>query len=226
MSGCLRLCDQACGIVAGTLGLTSATRSCTDVIIRKPDVHRLDATGEVRTGWRGDEQILVGIAGTNTKADLGGEHKWAKVERFLRTLGHPILILTYQRLDTSNEELVRNLRHRQPSGGALEASRVHMRAEGDDRAIRMAVGLQALKDGLAVVDEVGGGVKGQRAVGHQFCVMPTVSLGPLCPHHVVGEVTSESGIGQNLLPPLYGGWIDRGIQCDWPQARAHVICCR
>ena len=74
-------------------------------------------------------------------------------------------------------------------------------------AIGMAVGLDALEDCLAVVEDSGGRIHAERRVGAHLRVVPTLVLGPVNRHHVVGEVLTKAGVRQNLLQALWGGGV-------------------
>src|SRR5699024_5432740 len=58
---------------------------------------------------------------------------------------------------------------------------------------------------LPVVEDRGGGVQGQGAVGDHTRVVPALALVPVDLHHVVGEVGAEAGILQDRLDLLRGG---------------------
>ena len=62
----------------------------------------------------------------------------------------------------------------------------------------MPVSFQAFKNFLAVVKHRAGRVQAERPVGHDGVVMPAVFRGPGCPGHMIGEVTAETGAGQDL----------------------------
>src|SRR6185437_5270130 len=65
---------------------------------------------------------------------------------------------------------------------------------GGDRAVLLAVCLQALEDLLAVVQRGGRRIEFDRTIWAQLRVMPAVAGGVLDRDHMVGEVAAEAGI--------------------------------
>ena len=100
----------------------------------------------------------------------------------------------------------------------------------------MAVGLEPLKDLLAVVEHGSGGIQGHRAVGLQARIIPLpVSLfhvtGPVDGDHVVREMYAETGVGQDGVPDLVGGRVGIGLademgaqECSPSTARIQAAC--
>ena len=110
--------------------------------------------------------------------------------------------------------LDRQLGHRQPAGGGLEALGVRLGPEGGDRAVGLAVGLETLEDLLRVVQDLGRRVERERRVRDELGVVPAAALGPLDGHHVVGEVAAEPGVGQDRLPLRVGQRVRGGLELD------------
>ena len=93
----------------------------------------------------------------------------------------------------------------------VQALRVLLRAKGGDAAVSVAVGLQALEDGLAVVEHVGGRVQRYRLVRAHLRVVPALPFRPVNGDHVVCELLAERRICENLLAlGVWGGVIGRG----------------
>lgn len=215
LRGGLGLGEQGRSVVAAGLGVAHAAGDGTHAVLGQPDGDRLDAAGEVGTGGRcdDDEEVLVGRA--HAQADLGRDHERAQVQRLLAAVRrHPGAVLLDQRVTGRDEGLDRQLRHRQTAGRPLEALGVGLRAEGHDGAVGAAVGLEALEDLLRVVQRHIGRIDRQRRVRDELCVVPATPLRPLDRHHVVGEVSAESGADQDRLALRVGQRVRGGLELD------------
>ena len=174
----------------------------------QPDLHGVDAAGEVRAGGRRDEQEGVRRRRVHAEGLLGGDEHGPQVERlFAAGLGHPRLVDVDEEAHGLEEEFLGQLGHGHAGGGALEAAGVLLGAEGDDRPVGVAVGLEALEDRLAVMQHRRGGVHGQRAVRLDARGMPATVGVPVDADHVVGEVLAESGLGQDAGALLVGAGV-------------------
>ena len=191
------------GVVAARLGRAHAAAAGAGVVLAQPDRDRREALGEVGAGGRGDHHVGDVLGGPHPEEGLGGEHERPHVEALLaRRLRHPALVGADQGVDGGHEVLDREHRQRQPLRGADHPGRVLLRAEGPDRAVRVAVGLHALEDLLRVVQDGGRGVQRERGVRRDAGVVPALLGGPLGDEHVVGEVPAEAGGREDLGEPV------------------------
>ena len=127
----------------------------------------------------------------DAEAALGGDQERAQVQALPRTLGHPLPVLRDEQLKGVDERLLGQFGHRHPAAARVEAGRVGLGPEHDDRAGRLPVGLEALEELLAVVEHLGGRVEGERAVRLKLAVVPAALLRPAQRDHVVGEDLTE-----------------------------------
>ena len=135
----------------------------------------------------------------NAQGDLGGDHERTQVEGSLAaSLRGPVLVYLDQLTQGLDELALRQSRHSHALSRVVETLRVLLRAEGSNRAIRLTVGLDALEDRLAVVENVGGRVHAERLVRAHLCVVPALFFVPIDGHHVIGEVLAEAWVRQNL----------------------------
>lgn len=88
---------------------------------------------------------------------LGGEHEGTQVERGAINLGHPLRIGAHVVHEGGHEVLAAQLGQGQATGRVVQARGVVAGTEGPHGAILALVGLDALEDGLAVVEDGGAG---------------------------------------------------------------------
>ena len=204
--GGLGLGHEGTGVVTGALRGTGAAGRGAHVLSGQPHAHRLDAAGEVGARRGGDDHVGVGLGRLDTQVHVPGDHQRAQVQRGLAACRwHPLVVDGDQLLQGLEEQVLRQRGHAQALGGARHALGVLLRAEGRDAAVRLAVGLDALEDGLAVVEDHAGRVHGQRAIGLDAGVVPADLLVVVDEDHVVGEVDAEARALEDLGDVRGGG---------------------
>ncbi len=194
----LLLRQQRGGVVAAALGRAGAALGRARIVGGQPDRHRRHALGEVGTGRAGDDVVASLLRRAHAQERLVGDHEGAEVQAGLRRRRHPRGIDRDQLPQRFDEQVHRQLRQRQALRRALQAPAVGVRAEGPDRTVGMAVGLDALEDLLAVVQHRGGRIQRQRAVGADLGIVPALLAVPFDGDHVVGEGVAEARRGENL----------------------------
>ena len=137
----------------------------------------LDATLVVGAhgGHENAELVLSGRLHANDVAR--GEHERTDVERGAGAKGrHPGGVGADDHLDGLDELVLGEARHLEAGSGVVHALGVHVGTEADDVAVLGGVGLQALKDLLAVVEKAG--ALGQRngVVGGKAALFPGAIL--------------------------------------------------
>ncbi len=183
----------------GELGRAGTAGGRANVFGGQPHTDRLDAAREVRTGGRGNQQVAVLVGGTDTESGFGGEHERTEVERVLATgCGNPVEIDVDQFGDGIDEHLRRELRHGQTARRCRETLGVGLDAERADLATRLTVCLEALEDGLSVVQNHCGRIELDVSVRQHLGVVPALARGVVDRDHVVGEVPPEAGRRQNV----------------------------
>jgi hypothetical protein len=197
--GGLALGEQAAGVVAGALGLAGAAHGRPDVLVGQPDRHRLDLTGEERQHGEGDQQEQVLVGGAHAHLRLGGDHERPQVQALPLGGGHPVAVDLDEGVDGVEEQLLGQLGHGEAGGRAVEALGVLLRPEDRDAAVGLPVGLEALEDGLPVVQHHRRRVELQRRVGGELRVVPALVDGPADRDHVVGVDAAEAGVGHERL---------------------------
>ena len=142
----------------------------------------------------------------HAQGDLGGDHERTQVQRGLAARGRDPILVDLGDLAQGLDELIhRQLRHSHALGRVGHAIGVGLRTERGNGAIRLAVGLDALEDGLAVVENIGSRVHAKRRVRAHLSVVPAVLLVPVNGDHVVGEVLTKARVLENLRKFLRGG---------------------
>ena len=201
VSGGFGLGQQRRGVVAAELRRTGSAGAGSHVLGGQPHADGLDAALEVRPGRGGDQQIAVFRRRPHAQARLGGDDERPQVERLLAAgLGHPLVVDRDQLAKRLEEQLVGELRNRQPTRRGAQPGGVGVGAEGHDRPVAPPVGLESLEDFLRVVQDDRRGIQFDRAVGHHPGVEPAPFGGVEQRDHVVGVVLPEARIGQNRSP--------------------------
>jgi len=126
----------------------------------------------------------------------------------------PFAVLGHQQLKRAQKLCLRQFWHGQPGRRPVEAGRVGLRPERHDRPARLPVGLHPLEDLLGVVEDRGGRVEGEWAVGLQPAVVPAAVGRPADGDHVIGEYLAEPRRGQNPLPLRGGDGIGAGAHLE------------
>ncbi len=191
---------EAAGIVAAAFRESRAAGRRADVFILDPDLDRVHATGIVRTGWRGNDDELVLRRRVNTHAFLRRKHIRTDVQRFTLTRGHPRGFLFHQGTDRIDKHIFGDCRHAHAFIGVDEPAGIHFRAEQLDRAVLRAVGLQAFKGFLRIVQHHArrGHFNGTKR--HNGLVPPAAFVFVVFRHiHVVGVDLAESQRPLRLL---------------------------
>ena len=201
----LFLRQQGCGVVSGKLCRARTARARAHVVGGKPYAHWLDAAGEVRSCRRSDDAVGVAIRRVNAEGNLTRNHKWTQVQSFLATSGwNPLLVHFHDLAQRFKEQFLRQLRHRQATGRVLEPLGIAVGAESFDGSVGLAVGLNALENCLAIVENRGGWIHLERSVRLHAGIVPTISLVPVNEDHMVGEVATKPRITQDFLNTLRG----------------------
>lgn len=197
---CLGLREQGTRVVASELGVTGAAGRRADVFLGDPHADGLDAAGEVGASWGCNEVIGVGARGLHPERLLGANHKWTQVQRrFPASFGDPVLINRHQLLQRLDEQILRQLRHCQAMRGMGKTRRILLGAERRDRAVVVAVCLQAFEDRLPVVEDVSRRVQRDRPVRADLRVMPAVGLVPVDGDHVVSKLLPEGWVCEHCI---------------------------
>ena len=92
------------------------------------------------------------------------------------------------------------VRHGHAGGRSLEAAGVLLRTEQGDGTVAEVIGLQSLEYFLAVVQDGGGRIEGDRRAGAHLGVVPAATLRPADRHHVIREDLAEARILQQGRP--------------------------
>ena len=151
-------------------------------------------------------KIVVG--GVNPQGRGGGDDEGADIQGGARGAGHPVGLQPHQLLHRGHEILLRDLGDAHAVTGGVDAPGVLDGAEELHPALGVAVGLQALKDLLGVVEHHGGGIQGDGAVGDDAPVVPALAGGIVHDEHVVGKGLAEHqrarvGLGLEHRGPLH-----------------------
>ena len=130
-----------------------------------------------------------------------GDDKGTDIQRGARLIGDPVLLQTDQLLDGGQGVLLVQGRDAHTLTGGVDALDVLGGTEELDGAVGGAVGLQAFKDLLGVVEYHGGRLQSDGAVGNDAPVVPALAVGVVHQKHVVGKGSAEhqrGGVGLGL----------------------------
>ena len=131
---------------------------------------------------RHEDAELVLVGGFDANDVARGDHERANVERGPRAeRRHPRGVGLDDLLDGLDKTLLREGGHDQALGGIGHTLGVHVRAETDDGTVGGGVGLKALKDLLAVMEDAGALGQRDAVVGGKAALVPRAVL-------VVGHV--------------------------------------
>ena len=127
---------------------------------------------------RGHEDAeLVLVSGLDADDVARGEHERADVERGAGAVRrHPGGVGLDDLLDGLDELLLGEGGHLETLGGVVHALGVHVRAEADDVAVLGGVGLEAIEDLLAVVEQAGALREGDGVVRGKAALFPRAVL--------------------------------------------------
>ena len=147
------------------------------------------------------------MGGVDPQGGGGGDDEGTDVQRGAGGAGHPVGLQAHQLLDGGQGVLLRQLGDAHPVAGGVDPLHVFHGAEELDGAVGGAVGLQALKDLLGVVEHHGGGVQREGGVGYDPGVVPALTLVIVEQEHVVGKNLAEAqgvgvGLGRGMLGAL------------------------
>jgi hypothetical protein len=142
-----------------------------------------------RTGSDDAEDVV--LAAWTAKHGVAGEDEGAYVQGSAGLMGDPIRVDGDEFPERHHENVFRDMGDAELVRGIVHAGDVLAGAEELDFARRSAVGLQALKDLLGVVEDDGAGRKLKRAVRNDPEIVPALSLVVIHEEHVIGKNFSE-----------------------------------
>ena len=191
---------QGGSVVAAGLGHTGAALDGADVLVLHIDLHGIQALGIVGAHGADDDDVLAVVRAMYAQSGVQAHHEGADVQGGILRGRHPVLLQLYQLGNTRQGQLLGDLGQGHTGGGVVHAAHVVQGAEQLDGAVSGAVSLQALKDLLSIVEHLGGGVNGQRAIGHDAGIMPALTGIIVHDEHMVGHSLAEhQGGGVGLL---------------------------
>ena len=189
------------GVVAAALGVAGAALDGADVLVLHIDLHRVDSLGVVCAHRAGDDAEQVVVGGVHAQGGSGGDDEGTDIQGGARLGGHPAGLQAHELLNGGQGVLLRQGGDAHALTGGVDAPDVLHGAEELHPAVGAAVGLQALKDLLGIVEHHGGGLQGEGAVGHDAPVVPALAGGVVHDKHMVGKGLAEDqrvGIGLRL----------------------------
>ena len=149
---------------------------------------------EVGADRRDEDAELVLVSGLDADDVTRGDHEGADIESSAAAKGrHPVLVGLDDLLDSIDEAILREGGHAQALRGVSHALGVEVRAEADNLAGLGGVGLQALEDLLAVVEDTSALGKLQGMVLRKEALAPSAVLviadvGVISLHIAEGEI--------------------------------------
>lgn len=185
-----QLCDQHGGVVAGALGAAHAAGGG-PVEARLHD--QVDGgelpSLEVRSNGSAVHNEGVGGSGAQAQDGAAAHQQGAQVKRSLALRRNEIGVGAHGLLDAADEQVLGGSDHGHACSAGGHAVGVAIGAEEDNAALGAALCLHALKNGLSVVECLGGRVHGQRAVGLKLALRPCAVLNVVgSEEHVLPDV--------------------------------------
>ena len=168
------------------------------ILALHPDGHARQAALEVGARRRADDVVVDDARGMHAHELLGRKHEGTQVEGGAIDVGHPLDVRAHVIHEGSHEVLAAQLGQRQTAGRVIQARSVVAGAEGPHGPVLTLVGLDALEDGLAVVEDGGTGGQFERAVGDDAALIPAALARPAHVGHVIRELLTE-GQGRHDL---------------------------
>ena len=146
---------EAHGVVEAGLDVAGAV-GCSTVVLRDAQGHSGVAALEVGAHGGDQDAELVLVCGLDADDLARGEHEGAHVEGGAGPEGRdPVGVGGHDLLDGLDKAVLREDGHAEALGGICHALGVEVRAEAHDAAVFGGVGLEALEDLLAVVEDAG-----------------------------------------------------------------------
>ncbi len=139
------------GVVATALGGAGAALGRARVFGGQPDRHRGHALGEVRASRAGDDVVAGLVRAAHAEEGFVADHERAEVQARLVGRRHHSLSTAISCFSDSTKISTGSSGSARRCAERCRATAVGIRAEGPDRAVSMAVGLDAFEDLLAVV---------------------------------------------------------------------------
>ena len=182
---------EAGGVVAGCFGLADAAPDGPHILGGDPDLDRVEALGIVGPHRREDDEEPVRVRCAQTDIGIGGDDGGADVERCPRRARNPAFFDLEQLDQGAEDETLVKGRDAEPVRRAAEAADIVLRAEELNRTALGAVSLQALEDGLAVMQRHHRRLHHHRAIGLDTGVVPAFFRIVVHIEHVIREFGPE-----------------------------------
>ena len=168
-----------------TLGETDAAADRTDIFVFNVNTYRLQPFFIVGTDGTEDnkEQILFGSMHPQT--DVHGDHCRTNIKGSAFPMRDPSFLDFYQLFKAFQGGFLIQGRHTHTFGAAAHTGQVVLGTEQLQAAVRAAVALGSLKDGLAVMKDHRGRVNGKITIGDNTGVAPADSFFIVHEEHMI-----------------------------------------
>src|SRR6266852_2720911 len=123
--------------------------------------------------------------------NLAREHQRPEVKAMLRLRRDPRSVDTKQQIHCFGERALGKLWQGQAMGGSPKSGSMSIGTKHRDSAILLPKSIEALEDGLRVVEDRGPGIQLQTLVRPQLRIVPTTLPIPKDAGHVLGENPAE-----------------------------------
>ena len=215
---------HARGVVAAAFCVARAAAHRAHVSAFNHYPHRVYAAGIVAAGGGRDDAEEVVVPGVDAELRVRRYDEGAQVEARAVFMRHPALVHGDKGLERLEVDVLRHLGDAHAQGRVVHALYVLCRAEELHRALRRAVGLEALKNLLRVVEHVGAGHKLDGSIGDYARVVPTLPRVIVHEEHVVGEYLAEAELVARdfLLRGGRAGYAYRHAIQSFPQSFPHL----
>ena len=188
---------EAHRVVQAGLDVARAVRGSA-VIVTDADRDRLHAVLEVGADRRAEETELIFVRRLDTDDRARGKEVRTQVEGTARLeRRNPILVGCNNLIDSLEEHLLRDWRHLEALSRVDHALCVHVRTERDDAAVLRLVGLEALEDFLAVLQDAGA------LIDRDVCVIRQMTFAPLAVFEVCDVTLGDWLIRETQVIPIH-----------------------
>ena len=127
---------------------------------------------------------------------VGSDDEGADIEGGALGGGYPALLHAHQGLDPLQGQILGKLGDAQPLAGLVQPLYVVHGTEQPHAALRVPVGLHALKDLLGIVEDHAGGLQGQSGIGLDPGAVPAFARVVVHQKHVVGKHLAKHQLGR------------------------------
>ena len=181
-----------------------------DVLVLHVDLDGIQPLGIVGAHGTDDDDVLAVVGAVYTQSGVQADHKGTDVQGGILLVGDPVPLQLDQLRDAGQGQILGDLGQGDTLSRVVHPADIVHGAEQLDGAVIGAVGLQALKDLLGVVEHLGRRIDLEGSIGDDAGVVPALAGVIVHDEHMIGHALAEhqsGGLGL-LLQSLSAGDLD------------------